>query len=218
MLKKSVLSIVLGVSLIQTSAQARVGSNFEEPKTKLETDYSLLLNPLACFAYGGCAAVIMQVTGVNNVMEFVGHKKAQKQLAKSISDAEFFRDHVVSTEPGDISNALYKNVVIRLSKGEQLTTLALVSNGSTSTYQDVPLEVNSQEITVDNYNAGALKINGRLLISDDLLKAHMATQNLIFDDVIKVPEESKVNGNSYRAATNALLLNQLMLREVHTKK
>ncbi len=219
MFKKAVMTLVIGTTLLQATAHANGASNFESTQQqRLETDYSLLLNPLACFHFGGCAAVLMNITGVSSMMEYVGHKKAQAKLVTAVSDAEFFKARVISVERGDVASSLYKRVVIKADDGDVMTIQQLVSDGSTSTYQDVAIEVIAGEMTFDNYSAGTLKINGRQLISKALSEAHLATQGLIYDDVIMVDESIKANGSVAAAATSAVVLNDLMLNQIRAAK
>ncbi|MNT49670.1 hypothetical protein D3C72_1865350 [compost metagenome] len=70
------------------------------------------------------------------------------------------------------------------------------------------------QIVFDDYTAAYVKINGRVLISDKLEKAHEAATNMIFNEQIEVPVELRTGenkDNTYQAAKNAVVLNQLML-------
>lgn len=200
MFKKLALSTVIAISSLHAgSAKAADEQNLHD---------KLKMKAFLC-VYWECPAMFMQATGLNALLEHLGQEK-DKQTIDTVStatgDARFFADRVKMTEPGEIATDLYRRVVVKLEPGDVITSIDRINDSSGYHYGEVPMNVEGlQVLDLKNGEGAGVKINGRPLISKDLKAAHAATQNLIFDGVIKAPQ------NEFNTATNAVLLNEKML-------
>jgi len=145
-----------------------------------------------------CPPVYMKETGMNRALKD-DPQTALQSVALARLDAQFFAEKIVFTEPGDEPDQLYKMVQVRVRPGDKLT----VNSG----YNETSVNTEGRRLfNIEDYQAHTLKINGRPLISKELWMAHQATQGLIIDGVIQPPN------NQLGAATNARLLNKLLLK------
>jgi hypothetical protein len=200
MFKKLVLSALVVIATLQA-----VSAKAAEDKSVLE---KVQMKAFLCLVWE-CPIIFMKETGLMNLIEMYGQRKAVQSLTIARGDARFFADRVILVEPREHSTDLYKRMVIKLEAGDVVSAIGMINDGNgTSHYGDVRMNIEGLKVldTADmQAQASGIKINGRPLVSKELAAAHAATQNLIYDGVIKAP------GNEMSKANNALLLNKMML-------
>lgn len=164
--------------------------------------------------YFVCPAILAQVTGIHWIIEMKGRNKASQTILEAGDDAAFFKSHVMEAQPGEYADDIYSKLFIRVSPDDVLTYEARVKHTSSdSSYyyqdQDTPLAADqTQPILIESMKIHGVKINGRYLISDKLVKAHLAARDLIYNHVLKVEPTQQVPGHE----RNALLLNELVVK------
>jgi len=198
MFKKLVLSALVVIATLQA-----MSANAAEDKNVLE---KVQMKAFLCLVWE-CPIIFMKETGLTNLIEMYGQRKAVQSLTIARGDARFFADRVILTEPRENSLDLYKRLVIKLEPGDVVSSTGRIDDGpGIYHYGDVRMNVEGLKVLdTAETDVQGIKINGRPLVSKELAAAHAATQNLIYDGVIKAP------GNEMSKANNALMLNKMML-------
>ncbi|MFS4458895.1 hypothetical protein [Bdellovibrio sp. HCB2-146] len=186
---KKALAIALVITTASSSFAANSGAEKESFLTKVEKTVFEAV-------YFGVTPLMYPVS---YLVELKDRYQAKKLIEAAQGDAQFFAAHVVSSEKGYMTSQLYNKMVISLNEGDVLTAGDSVVANTSGLY-------NAEELK------GTIKINGRQLITEQLYKAHLAAQFLIFSDVLSVPAELKdANGNDFKAATSGSSLNKIIL-------
>lgn len=191
---------------------ATASHSFAETITAKESDSIWTRVQKAGFEALYFGNIPLLITPISYVMELKERHEA-KQLIKSVqSDAMFFDEHVTHSERGYMASQVYSKMQIVLKEGEVLTADFRVDPMTSETREAVvaytPGVYNAEEI-----NATRIKINNRLLIPENLYKAHLAAQFLIYSDSIIVPQDLRdENGKDAKAATSGSTLNKIIIR------
>ncbi|WP_413288844.1 hypothetical protein [Bdellovibrio sp. HCB337] len=187
--------LALFTLIAMTSFSFRPSVAAEKPE---QIAAKIRMKAFLCY-YFDCPESFMEGTGLKSVVDMYGSQRALMIVHRSQNDARFFADRTLMTEPGKEATDLYKRILIKLQPSDRITM-------QNSQQGEVLLNTkNLQVLDFKNGEGPGVKINGRPLISRDLEAAHSATQNLIFDGVIKAPM------NEYKLATDALLINRILV-------
>lgn len=196
MFKKLALSMILTVSTFNAHPSMATEKQRLAEKIKMKA--------FLC-VYFDCPAYFMQATGLNSLIEMYGNRRAAQSLKIARADALLFAERVTLTDPGPQNTDLYRRMIVKVHPGD---TIAMKSHYSV----EIPINIEGlQVLDLKNGEGATLRINGRPLVSKELSAAHGAAQNLIFDGVIRAPQ------NEYKTATNALLLNKLIIDPVQNR-
>lgn len=129
--------------------------------------------------------------------------KDMKMMKAHQDDAKFFQLKVIAVEGNEFS--IYEKVEVKIDKDDVVTVKRMVKNGDLSSIQDVVLDTKNQtSIVLDNNDAMGATVNGRILISEDLVQSHAAAQRVF-------RSKSDYTGAKFKESVNALNLNAMAL-------
>lgn len=185
MFKKLALFILIAATAF--SFKPSVASERKQLNEKVK------MKAFLCY-YFECPAYFMEATGLNAIIEMYGSRRAMQVLSYTQSDARFFENHVIMTEPGKDNGDIYKRMMLKIRPTDYITL------------SEVRLNTKGRN-TLDfkNGEGASIKINNRPLISKELAAAHSAAQSLIYEGVLKAPQ------NEYNTTTDAAALNKIFV-------
>lgn len=191
--KKALISVLATATLASSMAQAQV----QKEKSLLD---SIQRTAFEMIYFGGPMAIL----GV--FAEPVLTLKDRRLMEASKAEAQFFADRVLATQAGETGP--YESVSVRLAAGDVLTVKRMVQNSNgLSSIQDVVLNTASNTtILLEKNDAAGAMINGKALISQDLVKAHAAAQR-------ELRASSDYDGSMFEMTNDALLLNKVILNK-----
>lgn len=191
--KKALISLLATATLASSLAQARAVKETSLLDSIQRTAFEMIY-------FGGPLAILGVFT------EPVLTLKDQRLMEASKAEALFFADRVVATQAGETGP--YESVSVRLAAGDVLTVKRMVQNANgLSSIQDVVLNTASNTtILLEKNDAAGAMINGKALISKDLVKAHAAAQR-------ELRASANYDGSMFEMTNDALLLNKVILNK-----